>query len=100
VATSASQKFQRSKVTGIYYRERVGGKRTFYIRYTGHDGKRAWSACESFELAKKRLADVTTKRVTGEVIDTTTTLRELVPKWQAQRDGYIKPWSAATRTVR
>jgi integrase len=87
-------KFQRDKRTpaGLYYRVRADGKKTWYIRYTDGRGKRVWSACDSFEHAKKRLAEVTTS---GPAVgDPTATLSSLLPGWQAQRVAKgIKPRS-------
>jgi len=47
-----------TKTTGIYYRLKANGRKTFYVRYTRPDGKRTFEAAGSFEDAKGRLAEV------------------------------------------
>jgi integrase len=96
--TSDPTRFVRSKVGGIYYRERAGGRKTFYIRYTDpKTNKRVWSACESFEHAKSRLADVTVAKTKGSTLTSpTATLNDILPGWRALRETKAKPRSRET----
>ena len=47
-----------TRTTGIYFRLKADGRKTFYCRYTRPDGKRTFEAAGSFEDAKGRLAEV------------------------------------------
>lgn len=42
-----------TKTTGIYYRLKADGYKTFYVRYTRPDGKRAFEATGSFEARRR-----------------------------------------------
>jgi integrase len=80
-----------TKTTGIYYRLKANGTKTFYCRYTRSDGKRAFEAAGSFEAAKARLAEVQGRIGKGEVVgDPSTTLKQAVEQWRATRT-HVKP---------
>lgn len=75
-----------TKTTGIYYRLKKNGSKTFYIRYTNTAGKRPFEACSSFESAKSRLADVTGKKARGEIVaQVGTTVATLIEGWRGIR---------------
>jgi integrase len=84
-----------TRTTGIYYRLKANGTKTFYCRYTRPDGKRAFEAAASFEAAKTRLAEVQGRIAKGDVVgDPTTTLEQVVEQWRATRT-YVKPRTRA-----
>jgi integrase len=100
VSATSSQKvgaFVPSKTTGIYSRLKADGRsKTFYVRYTNSQGKRAYEAAGSFEAAKHRLAQVTGKLSKGEPVrDTSRTVASLIEDWQAARQ--VKPRTAETQ---
>jgi hypothetical protein len=73
-----------TKTTGVYYRLKKNGTKTFYARRP--DGTRNFEACESFEAAKARRAEFTGKHHKGEVIgNPSTTLRQVIEDWRATR---------------
>lgn len=96
MAVSAKQKAKvgaliPTRTTGIYFRLKADGTKTFYCRYTRPDGKRAFEAAGSFEAAKARLAEVQGRIGKGEVVgDPTTTLKQAVEQWRATRT-HVKP---------
>jgi integrase len=91
-------KFVATKTTGIYKRIRADGKTTFYVRYSHPDGKRVWEAAGSFEAAKKRLAEVSGKLLTGTVVgDPATTMSNLIKDWRLTREHGIKPRTRETQ---
>lgn len=98
-ATSSQHKtgaFIATKVTGIYFRLKADGTKTFYVRYTRPEGKRTFEAAGSWEDAKARLAQVQGKITRGEVVGkSSTTLAQVVEDWQAIRTG--KPRSIETQ---
>ncbi len=80
-----------TKTTGIYYRFKSDGTKTFYVRYTRPDNRRAFEAAGSFEAAKARLAEVQGRISKGEVVgDPTTTLRQVIADWRVTR-AHVKP---------
>lgn len=92
--------FEKTNVTGIYRRQRAAGKPTFYVRFTRPDGKRAWEACESFEHAKGRLAEIGGKLHRGEVVgDASTTVATLVKGWEITREQSVKPRTRSTQNA-
>jgi len=75
-----------TKTTGIYYRLKADGRKTFYVRYTRPDGKRTFEAAGSFEDAKGRLAEVQGKIKKREVIGSTrTTVEDVIAEWEQTR---------------
>jgi integrase len=92
-ATSSQRKpkvgaFVPTKTTGVYYRLKTNGSTTFYARFTNSDGKRTYEACDSFEAAKARLAEVTGKISKGALVrDTSRTMASLIDDWQEARQG-------------
>lgn len=83
--------FVPTKVTGVYYRLKKNGSKTFYARRP--DGSRSFEACESFEAAKARRAEFIGKAAKGEVIgNTSRTLNSLIEDWQGLRTT-LKPRS-------
>jgi integrase len=93
MSAASSQKpkvgaFVPTKTTGIYYRLKANGSKSFYVRYTNSEGKRPFEACDSFEAAKHRLAEVTGRLSKGEAVrDTSRTVASLIEDWQEVRRG-------------
>jgi integrase len=84
-----------TKVTGIYYSTDAKGRKRFEVRYTDSNGRRVYEVAGTFEAAKARLAEVTGKKVKGEVVaNSAATVGELIEGWQTARD--VKPSTAAT----
>ncbi len=83
--------FYPTKTTGVYFRLKRNGSKTFYARRP--DGSRSFEACDSFEAAKSRRAEFVGKVSRGEVIGSTSrTLNGLIEDWQALRTT-LKPRS-------
>jgi integrase len=88
--------FTRTKVSGIYFRLKANGSKTFYVRFTDSGGKRVYEACGSFEQAKRRLAEVTGKLSKGGAVrDTSRTVASLISDWEKVRQ--VKPRTAETQ---
>src|SRR5439155_6046730 len=78
-----------TKTTGIYFRLKKNGSKTFYARRP--DGNRNFEACESFDAAKTRRAEFTGKIAKGQVIgDPTRTLAQVIVEWEQTRT-HVKP---------
>ena len=80
-----------TRTTGIYFRIKADGRKTFYVRYTRPNGKRTFEAAGSFEEAKGRLSEVQGKIKKGQVIgSTTTTVADVIVEWEQTRT-HVKP---------
>ncbi len=72
--------------TGIYYSKNTRGKKTFECRYVTSEGKRVYEVVGTFEAAKARLADMTSKVNRGEVVaNSTATLNDVLDGWRGWR---------------
>jgi integrase len=83
--------FYPTKTTGVYFRLRKNGTKTFSARRP--DGSRSFEACESLEAAKARRAEFVGKIDKGEVIgNRSRSLNSLIEDWQGLRTT-LKPRS-------
>jgi len=79
---------------GVYYSERVGGKKTYEVR---HPETRRWETVgPRLDAAKARVAELTVATYRGGVVaDPTMTVADLIVGWQEARD--VAPRTAETQ---